>query len=204
MTTPSLPTREQEQELHRRLLEWDKLAPLDLADAYYSPLLDYLRRRNLRQVPEDMLADAASETWVSLCKNPKSYDGKGSLWAYLRMSAQRDLMNTLAKETRRRRHIVAQVDVEQLPGNGKILTDDADMIAEVRREILPGVQAGLTDGERRCLELFLDGERKTARYAEVLGITDRPLADQKAEVKRVKDKLKIRIKRARRDHEATP
>ncbi len=209
MTPTSLPTREQEQELHRRLLEGDKTASVDLAEGYYNPILDYLRRRNSRRIPEDMLVDAAAQTWISFSKNPRSYDGKGSLWAFLRMSAQRDLINVLNKETRRRRRLDPNTHVEQLPGNGKVLTDEEEAIAErdakvdkVRRELLPIVLAGLTDGEARCLELYLAGERKTARYAEALGITDWPWAEQKLEVKRVKDKVKNRIKRARRKHDA--
>ena len=40
------------------------------------------------------------------------------------------------------------------------------------------------------------GERKTAAYALALGIADRPAAEQRREVKRVKDRLQKRLERA--------
>ncbi len=57
------------------------------------------------------------------------------------------------------------------------------------------VREGLSDAESKALELLLDGERKTAVFAEALGIGHLPTTDQRAEVKRVKDKLKKRIQR---------
>src|SRR5437588_505384 len=120
MTAISLPTREQEQELRRRLLAGDKTAPSDLAEAYYVALLNFLRGKNAKRVTDDQIGDAVSETWASLCKNPASYDGTRSLWAYLRMSAKGDLRNVLAKETRRRRHVKTVENVEQFQGNGKV------------------------------------------------------------------------------------
>jgi RNA polymerase sigma-70 factor (ECF subfamily) len=210
MAASSLPTREQEQELHRRLLEGDKTAIYDLADAYYDALLHYLRNTNAKRLSEELLADAASTTWLSLSKKPSAYDGKGSLWAYLQMSAQRDLINALAKETRHRQREKTSENVELLCGNGKSAGDEDETaerlarVEKVRHEILPSVQAGLTDGEASCLELYLGGERKTARYAAALGIADRAAAEQKRAVKKTKDKLIKRIERARRNHDNAP
>ena len=44
---------------------------------------------------------------------------------------------------------------------------------------------------------MLQGERKTAAFAEALGIEQRSPREQRIEVKRVKDMLKQRIKRMR-------
>ena len=60
------------------------------------------------------------------------------------------------------------------------------------------MREGLSDAESRALDLLLDGERKTAVFAEALGIGHLPMKDQRAEVKRVKDKLKKRIERETR------
>jgi RNA polymerase sigma factor (sigma-70 family) len=205
MASTTLPTREQEQELHHRLLDGDKAAPADLAEAYYDALLQFLRRKNAKYISDDLLSDAAYETWSSLSKKPTSYDGNGSLWTYLRMSAQGDLRNALAKE---RRRLMCAENVEECSTNGKIRLADTEALAaqeekvdRVRREIMPVVQAGLTDGELRCLELYLGGEHKTAPFADALGIAALPQAQREANVKRTKDKLKSRIKRARRDHD---
>jgi DNA-directed RNA polymerase specialized sigma24 family protein len=177
---------------------------VDLADAYYEALIQYLRGRNAKHLDEAVLADAASETWMSLCKNPDSYNGTGSLWAFLKRSAQGDLQNALKKEGRRRRHEKAVAYVELFDGDGKIGEDHAEDAARVRDKVLPLVSAGLVDEEVRCLELILARERRTARYAEALGIADRPASEQKMTVYRVKKKLMKRIERARRDHDDTP
>jgi hypothetical protein len=77
-------------------------------------------------------------------------------------------------------------------------------VQTIRCEILPKVRAGLTEGEVRALELYLAGRKRTAEYAEALGITDWTPAERKAEVHRVKNKLTARIERARRKHDAPP
>lgn len=206
MAAPSLPSREQEQALYRRLLDGDAVAPSDLADAYYERLLDHLRRKNSRRISDDLLADAAYETWRSICKNPAVYDGTRSLWGYLCMSAQADLRNAIAKQSRRYRREKLVGDVELLPLRGNLRQEStvgaAERDGQIEKvlDLLPSVVAGLTEGEILCVELLLAGERKTARFAEALGITDRPPKAQKTEVKRVKDKLKQRLKRAGRNH----
>ncbi len=202
MAASSLPTSEQEQELHRRLLAGEKTAPADLAEAYHPAILEFLRKKNPRRLDDDLIADAAFETWASLCKKPTSYDGKGSFWSFLQLSAQRDLLNRLAKETRHRRHYKTGEAVEQWPVVGIALRDDrTDDLERVERDILPVVTKGLTEGQVRCLDLYLAGERMTSAFAAALGIAERPKAEQKVAVKRTKDLLKKRIERARRDHD---
>jgi hypothetical protein len=204
MAGAALPTTQQEQDLHRRLLAGDKLAMSDLAQAYYEPLLAYLRGRNARHVAQDLLADAASQAWEALCKDPRAFDGTGSLWKYLQMSAQGDLRNLLAKEQRRHdKHSGAAV--EHLPADGRNGVDEIvaerEEAAWARTEIVAVVRVGLSDAEIECLELYLAGEKKTASYARVLDIVRLPAAEQRARVYRVKDKLARRLGRARRKHD---
>lgn len=49
--------------------------------------------------------------------------------------------------------------------------------------------------ETRVLELILLGERATEVFAPVCGVADLPAAEQAAEVKCVKDRVKQRVKR---------
>lgn len=200
----SLPTPEQERDLHRRLLANDKTASADLAVAYHEAIILFLRQKNDARLSEDLFEDAAADTWESMCKSPASYDGSGSLWSFLCRSAQCDLRNRLAAETRRRKRISCDESVEQLPDDGIDLRDIAEEAVRVRETILPLVVEGLTDGERDCLELYLDGEKKTSRFAAALGITGQSKEEQKLVVKRTKDKLKKRLERVRRDHGNTP
>jgi DNA-directed RNA polymerase specialized sigma24 family protein len=205
MTVSPLPTREQELELHRRLRDRDRTAPVDLADAYHTRLMRHLRRKNSALVSEDLLSDAVYETWANLCKNPDSYEGSRSLWSYLQMSAQGDLVNAIAKEARHRRRVQIGKNVELCAEDGMSgSADDPEAAAEreaeaerVRREILPRVKDSLSPEEVVCLDLLLAGEKKTARFAAALGVTNLSPKDQKDRVKQTKDKLKLRIRRAR-------
>jgi hypothetical protein len=52
-----------------------------------------------------------------------------------------------------------------------------------------------TEHERRVLELILDGERSVAAYAEILGLASHDGAED--EVKRVKDRITLRMKKVR-------
>ena len=68
------------------------------------------------------------------------------------------------------------------------------------QEIVPEVREGLNDAELRVFDLLLKGERKTAVFAAAFGISHLPKEQQVLEVKRVKDMLRTRLKRARLRH----
>ena len=198
-----LPTREQEVALHYRLLAGDETAARDLANVFYEPLLAHLRKTSPRRVSDDQIAEAAFEAWSSLTKNPGNLERTKSLWKFLIHIAKCDLLNVVAKDDRRRKHEKSQQAVELLPDRGidPKESERQEEAAQARREIVSVVEDGLTEGERRCLELHLAGERKTAPYAVALGLADRPAAEQEAATKRTKDKVKARIQRARRNHD---
>ena len=63
---------------------------------------------------------------------------------------------------------------------------------------MAAVLAAATPQERLVWEFMLEGERRTAVIAAAIGLGDRPPAEQEVEVKRIKDRLKARIRRARR------
>jgi hypothetical protein len=128
-----------------------------------------------------------------------------NLLAYLRMSAQRDLQNVLQRERKHHEQRCSLKCVELSTDAGKYLGRDDDpslpaQIAEhhqLELDSIPlSVRQGLSEAEERVLPLLLRKERKTSAYAEVLGITHLPLADQRKEVKRVKDRMAKRLKRA--------
>ena len=202
----------QELDLHRRLMEGDPVAPADLAIRYLAPMIEALTRANRKSIPAEFIEEAVHIAFMALCKKPASFDPSRNhadhpLFAFLQMSAQGDLQNGLKKEERHWRARVSLESVEQSPGGGKYLgrDDDPSVPLELReeaeqadRQILAAIRAGLSDGEQRCLELLIDKERKTSAFAQALGIANLPKEDQKAEVKKVKDKLKKRLER--RDH----
>ncbi|HET8628271.1 MAG TPA: sigma factor [Thermomicrobiales bacterium] len=201
---PPLPSPEEGRALHARLLAGDPVAPAELAEAYLDHLAGWLQARN-RGVRDPHLHDeAAEDALLALIKDPGSYDpARLGLTAYLHMSAQGDLRNLLAKE--RRRH-VRQVDltaVELSPARGKELWDTAndparivECAADAAAPPVPTLP-DLTAAETAVLALMQDRERDNGAYARVLGIADSPIAEQRREVKRVKDRLKKRLARAR-------
>ncbi len=206
----SLLSSADEHELHQRLLAGNPVAPSDLAVAYLGYLVRYLRDRN-PAIDDEFCQTAAEDALMALSKRPHSYDpARKSLVGYLRMSAQGDLLNLLAGE-RRHRSRQAQLEAVELSRVvGKELGDDTydpavmvearESVNEVvrQRQAVPvGMIRGLTPGEIMALQLLTEGERRTPAFAQALGITALPLAEQRHEVKRVKDRLKKRLERGR-------
>ena len=190
--------------LHERLVAGDPTAPADLASTYLDRLIGWLFRHNPGVDPH-ICATAAEDALLALIKSPASYRReKQSLEGYLRMSASGDLKNLLRSERRHARRRTTLEAVELSLAAGKYLWDEdsdpARIIGQADDErqspLLSGVQETLTREESQVLELMLEGERRTEVYAAVLGLTNRPILEQRREVKRVKDRLKKRLERA--------
>lgn len=211
MTVPptALFSEEEARALYERLLAEDPVAPSDLAVTYLERLTTWLIAHNPRVHPNDC-ATAAGDAILALIKNPKTYKpGRQTLEVYLRMSASGDLKNLLGSERRHREHRADWQAVAHSPVARKYLEDtgaDPARILEQREDEAlmavrssPGAEslrAGLTPEEARVIELMQMRERKTALYAAALGISDLAFQEQQREVKRVKDRLKKRLKRA--------
>jgi RNA polymerase sigma-70 factor (ECF subfamily) len=194
--------RADDRALHERLIAGDALATAELAEAYLDPLARWLQLRFPKEDPH-LLQDAAIDAVLSLAERPHQYDpGRSSLATYLRMAARRDVLNALRSQRRRQRHQapVEAVELEQRAGNSllDVVDDPAESI--VRAEPLSAELATLLhetfDGpERQVVQLMLEGERRTAVYAQLLGLDRRPEIEQAREVKRVKDRLQKRLQR---------
>jgi hypothetical protein len=202
--------------LHARLLADDPVAPSDLAMAYFEPLTVWLEALYPRLHPHEC-ATAAGEAIMALIKNPQSYkperQHRESLLNYLRMSARGRLSNLLRAE---RRHSKRRADLEAValsPVMGKYLWDeDADPARIVERQeeesavpALPALpdslRATLSPVEIEMLRLMDSKERRTIVFARLLGIADQPVAEQRRDVKRAKDRLHKRRQRAGNDHD---
>jgi DNA-directed RNA polymerase specialized sigma subunit len=206
-TPDSLPDRDQELALHGRLLAGDDpTATVDLAVAYLTPLIKWLSTSN-KEVSEDFRNHAAGDAILTLAKNPRSYDpNRGmTLFGFLKMSAKGDLLNLLRDENRHQKNRKL-VELSSLDGKYLKEADPSvslrihEKLEIARAEILPVVRNGLSEAELRVLDLMLADEKKTAALAQAYGIGDLPHNEQKREIKRVTDKLKKRIERARNDN----
>jgi DNA-directed RNA polymerase specialized sigma24 family protein len=194
--------------LHGRLLAGDPAATSDLATAYLDSLAAWLIANNPRAHPHDCQT-AAADALLSVMKNPASYKPElRSLLGYLRMAATGDLRNLLKSASRHAWRSLSFEAVELSGEAGKLIQEDsdpADIVAHREGETpsvigLPALpealQVGLTQKEQLVRQLMWRGERSTAVYAEVLQIADRPVDEQRREVKRMKDRLKKRLQRA--------
>jgi RNA polymerase sigma-70 factor (ECF subfamily) len=137
----------------------------------------------------------AADVLLWLVKNPARYDpARSPLPAFLLLVARRKLLTELASE---RRHQVGKIpwdDVEfVLADRNEEVDDDSPSFDHPE---LQAVIATLSETDRRLLDLMRDGERSSIAFAAVMKIADRPIEEQEREVKRAKDRIKARFKRA--------
>ncbi len=193
--------------LHRRLLERDPVAPADFAVAFLNPLIAWLQATNSGVDPM-ACEEAAGEAIVRFLNNLTGYDPQRlGVEVFLRMAAQRDLQNLLRKERRHQQNRRDWNVVEQAFADGKYLGRDDDpslplQIEEARqRQTLPdAVWQQMSDAERGVWEQMQLGERRHSVFAAIIGVTHLPAAEQRREVKRVKDRLKKRKQRVGGKH----
>jgi hypothetical protein len=200
----SLLSSEEECGLHERLLAGDVTASATLFSKLLDPLIGWLIAKNSSAVPEDFCIEAAEDSVIALAKSPSSFKAARGmrLFPYLCMSAQGDLRNILRRERRHLHVSLESVALSTEAGKYLIVKDDAlerlevqEEAARITEEVVTVVRDGLTEGESRMLDLLLQGEKKTAVFAQALGITDLEKTAQQRKVKRVRDKLQKRIKR---------
>ncbi len=171
--------------------------PLTAGGAFAAAVLPPLEAdlaRGFARVDPHLVTEAADCAVLALLRTPAAYDpARAPLPAFLRMAARRDLVNLLAKEGRHHRGRTPWAAVE-LGHPARNESADAPTLADF--PALADAVAGLSAEDRCVLDLILDGERDTAVFAAALGLADRPAAEQVDAVKRAKDRVKARVKRA--------
>ena len=144
-----------------------------------------------------LLLTAATDAVLDLLEHPDRFDpARSRLFGYLYMAARRDLLNLRAKEARhhRNRETGEPVEVAAVARNNEqeappMLDDFPPLTAAI---------AALPPDDQAVLALMRQGERATAVFAAALHLGDRPAAELAAEVKRAKDRIIARLKRAGR------
>jgi RNA polymerase sigma-70 factor (ECF subfamily) len=179
--------------LHDRLLRGDRQASEELSRLLLVPLVEEIHHR-LRATDEQLITDGAVDAVLDYCADPQKFNtGKGvPLDRFLANAAWRNVQNLLTAETRRKQR-------ERKAGSKKREADVAlDPVARnIRREELRQLDekeaamfAALDDPkDKEILRLKLDGVRDTASFARVLKITHLPIAEQREEVRRHKDRI---------------
>ena len=196
------------QQLHQRLLQDDPLAPAEVVEAFLEELVRRLgARARAIQLPDDsVILDAATDALLTYVQKPATFDPtRSSLMTYLTMSAYGDLLNLLARESRRKRREIPFEDVEySLPDGNSTVEGGEDQIlerygittAKEKATLLRRVAQEFPDPrDRQLLDLMFQGERKTGAYSAVLGIQDHDYKEQQRMVKRHKDRITKRLQR---------
>lgn len=166
----------------------------DFAQLVLTPLERSLASRWPRADAHDLTA-AAGDAVLALIKKPAIYDPTRSpLSAYLWLIASRRLSNRSATEARHYRGRIPWDGVELDVAARNTPPDEAAFDVVEWQPLI----AALCEVDARVFELMRGGERSTAAYAEVLGLAHLGESDRRAEVKRAKDRILMRLKRAAR------
>ena len=165
------------------------------AELVLGPLTDALARRE-PLADEDDISTAAGDAVLAVLKRPELYDpARLPLHKYLQLIARRKLMTVWSAGKKHRAGRIPWDAVElDLPARNEETEDDDSPSFDTPE--LQAVIAGLSVAERAVFDLLLTDERRTAAFAEALGIAGLPVPEQEAEVKRAKDRIKARLKRA--------
>jgi DNA-directed RNA polymerase specialized sigma24 family protein len=182
-------------ELHRRLLDGSRTASLDLFREATEPIARYVLTK-VGGVLAEQARDQAIDAIIGHIQNPAAFGPeKSSLWTYLCMVAERNAIDLVRQRALREgllekhRHEIELWQVDTNTGIEEVeWKKDAEKI--IREHQAKLVQ---TDGERRVLDLMLEGERAVAVYAEALGLD--PSAEVAIEVKRIKDRIMLRMRK---------
>lgn len=215
---PLTPASADELELHRRILDGDESAAGEVFARYMNWLVDALKARypSVARYDETLVWDAVTDALFDYITRPHTYkpDLRG-LKGFLYMAAYRDLLNawrSVQPIVQHETSLDLLVELQAETGNSPI--EEIDTTEPVLSAITLGekwkwVQTLLTDEkDLQVAALITQGVRETRAYAEVLGLTQMPLEEQRKQVKRAKDRVLKRLQRADWSHllekEASP
>jgi hypothetical protein len=184
--------------LLERLRAGDPVARAEFCDIYLPRLL-VDRRWILPGIhDEHLIQDAAHTALIDFIRRPDRYDpGKLPILRYLRMAAQGDLRNLLAREQRHaiRRTSLDDVELSDPGGNDPQEAPDPpssisyDLLRRRIREEFPD------ERDQQAAQMIMDNVKGTAAYARLFDLTGLSKSEQAHEVKRQKDRLKARMRR---------
>jgi hypothetical protein len=195
----SWPEADEVAAIFERFVLGDCLAQSDFIVAVLDQVVNHLRAWR-GDVDEHMRITAAEDAVLSVIRNPAQYDNtKSKLIAFLCMAAKKDLINALESE---RRHFRGRENSEcvelQADGRNTSVEQVADDLPSFDDPALAAEIACFNDIERQVFDLMRNGEKRTTAFAEVMGSGHLSVEDQTGEVKRMKDRIKQRLKRAGR------
>jgi len=200
-------------EIHGRILNGDPIAFAELCEQAIKALTATLMKTGL-STDEPLCQTVVHDLLLAYIEKPGKYDpNKLDLFPYLRMAAKADLKNAIDKEVRRNKKIVEFEDpnVEEWLGGRNNVQEETELSEWVEAEtglsihqIVDEFKTQFDQVELEIIELMIiEGVRETKMYAQVLGLSNNSIEEQRKEVKKFKDKVKKKIlrfgERKRRD-----
>ena len=192
------------ENLHDRLLGGDPTASADLYLCHAASLKRQLASA-YRTTDPDLIHDATVTALLDYAEHPERFDRSlRGLGGYLRMAAERDLLNLLPRH-RRRLERETGGDPLELEAQGRNIGSEAvDLLGEGVADqeaaialVAQAMAAARTEEERVVMRLMLAEEKATAVFAAALGLGAVPPAEQRRRIFAIKDRLRKRLGRVR-------
>ncbi|GAC1565781.1 MAG: hypothetical protein NVS2B2_37190 [Ktedonobacteraceae bacterium] len=192
--------------MYQRLLTHEPDAPTDFIELLLEPLTDALRSRFPQRSLSELISDVVIDALMKFVQTPEYYQPKrGDLWNYLLLDVTGDMRNLLAKEARRQQKEIMFDPVAHDRPDGNIsveeevmqrITESSSLETQQRQRILNQLQSEISDPrDWQVLLLMFSGERRTSTFVTLLHIEHLTVAEQRAHVKKTKDRLRLRLKR---------
>lgn len=184
---------------HARLLSGDRVASNELTRLVLPFLLDDITRHG-RNLDEQLTCDGVIDAVLDYCSNPQQFDAelRIPLVRFLANAAWRNVQNLLTSERRRKvREKTAskkkpEASVAFDPEARNIQLEAHDQADKKRNAMLEALS---DPKDREILLLKLDGVREHDRFAQIMDLTHLPTEQQRAEVKRRKDRITRLLRR---------
>jgi len=180
-------------DLHARVICGDHTA-LDELLGHFIDVLPRRLSRHYRRAATDLLVDACDNALLDYAARPQQYDATFGvpLYNFLYRAAARNLVNLLEADRRRRAreaYYAAQHNNEPTAVDTRQTSIfDIDVTAAARAVVGPG-------HERDALIAWINGARPPA-LALALNLSHLPSSEQRREIKRFKDRMTKRLRRA--------
>lgn len=150
------------------------------------------------RIDQDDIYDAIADTFIRLWKDPSCcHATTGRIaFAFLQVSVRRRILNAIRKAKCRSKHETrAVVEAGDVALFSPDVSTDEEQEVELQARVA-NLEHRLRDPrDREILRLQLSGERDTAVFARVLGVDRLSVSEQRAEVKRVKDRIMAFLRR---------
>jgi DNA-directed RNA polymerase specialized sigma24 family protein len=195
-----------ETQLHEATIAGDETAFSKLFTLYSYDIFKALKRLYpvVGKKDDATIMEAVSDGFLGYHRNPSTFNPQlSTLKSFLHLACERDLINSLDKEKRRKKKMQF-VEVDESFGNRHMKVEETPQSILVQKEQaaieIQYLRKSFDDNvDVELAKLIRNGERKTEAFSRILGVENLPFEQQQKIVKQNKDRIKITLKRNRRN-----